>query len=67
VQEQQTALQRRGEMKSICCIDVIINMSVAVCTPSASWLAYDIFWNVGTEKNLIFKKMLSTSFQNVAN
>jgi len=37
-------------MKSVCCIDVIINMSVAVRTPSASWLACDIFWNVGTER-----------------
>jgi hypothetical protein len=50
LQEQQTALHRRGELKSVCCIDVIINISVAVCTPSASWLSCDIFWNVGTGK-----------------
>jgi len=37
-------------MKSVCCIDIIINMSVAFSTPSASWLACYVFWNVGTEK-----------------
>jgi hypothetical protein len=50
LQEQQTALQRRGELKSVCCTDVITTISVAVCTPSASWLSCNILWNVGTGK-----------------
>jgi hypothetical protein len=59
LQEQQTALQWRGGMKSVCFTDVITNMSVAVCTPSA----YEIFWNVGTGKNLNFKTFCIPPFK----